>query len=159
MQISSCILIFVLFFTPAISLAQEPSSLPAAASTTSPTPAFYPVPELMSGFNELYEQKFDKARETFSDWNSHHPEEPFGEVAVAASFLFEELHRQGVLTSDFFLNEKKFLHGIDGKPDPERMSHFREALARARELARERQKTNPGDGEALFALTLAARME
>jgi len=39
------------------------------------------------------------------------------------------------------------------------MSHFREALARARALARERQKTNPGDGEALFALTLAAGME
>ena len=78
---------------------------------------------------------------------------------MAASYLFEELHLQGVLTSDFFLNEKRFLHGIDGRPDPERMSHFREALARARELARERQKTNPGDGEALFALTLAAGME
>jgi len=78
---------------------------------------------------------------------------------MAASYLFEELYLQGVLTSDFFLNEKKFLHGIDGRPDPERMGHFREALARARELARERQKTNPGDGEALFALTLAAGME
>jgi hypothetical protein len=78
---------------------------------------------------------------------------------VAASYLFEELHLQGVLTSDFFLNEKRFLHGIDGRPDPERMSHFREALAPARELASERQKTNSGDGEALFALTLAAGME
>jgi len=48
-----------------------------------------------------------------------------------------------VLTSDFFLNEKKFLHGIDGSPDPERMSRFREALARTRQLAGERQKTNP----------------
>jgi len=49
---------------------------------------------------------------------------PFGEVAVAASYLFEELHLQGVLTSDFFLNEKRFLHGIDGRPDPERMKPF-----------------------------------
>jgi len=80
-------------------------------------------------------------------------------VAIAAAYLFEELSRQGVLTSDFFLNEKKFLHGIDGSPDPERMSHFRDALARACELARERQKTNPKDGEALLALTLAAGME
>jgi len=39
------------------------------------------------------------------------------------------------------------------------MSHFRDALARARELAGERQKTNPNDGEALLALTLAAGME
>ncbi len=69
------------------------------------------------------------------------------------------MYLQGVLTSDFFLNEKRFLHGIDGRPDPERMSHFREALARARELSWDRQKTNPQDGEALFALTLAAGME
>jgi hypothetical protein len=80
-------------------------------------------------------------------------------VAVAASYLFEELYFQGVLTSDFFLNEKRFLHGIDGRPNLERMSRFAEALTRARELAKVRQKTNPNDGEALFALTLAAGME
>src|SRR6266404_4113343 len=160
MRYSACALIFVLFFTPPISLAQEFSAMPAiAASAPSATPAFYPVPELMSGFNQLYEQKFDQARVTFSDWHSSHPDEPFGEVAVAASFLFEELYRQGVLTSDFFLNEKKFLHGIDGKPDPVRMNNFRDALTRARALARRRVKTNPKDAEGLFALTLASGME
>jgi hypothetical protein len=117
------------------------------------------VPELSAGFDLLYEQKFAEAREAFANWESRNPEEPFGEVAVAASYLFEELHLQGVLTSDFFLNEKKFLHGIDGRPNPERMSHFREALAQARQLARERQRTSPNGAEALFALTLAAGME
>src|SRR5258707_7743462 len=121
--------------------------------------AFTAVPELTAGFDLLYEQKFAEAREALASWESRNPEDPFGEVAVAASHLFEELHLQGVLTSDFFLNEKRFLHGIDGRPDPGRMSHFRDALARARELARERQKTNPKDGEALLALTLAAGME
>ena len=130
-----------------------------AGATPDHSPAFTAVPELTAGFDLLYEQKFAEAREVFSSWESCNSEDPFGEVAVAASYLFEELHLQRVLTSDFFLNEKRFLHGIDGRPDPERMSHFREALARARELARERQKTNPGDGEALFALTLAAGME
>jgi hypothetical protein len=130
-----------------------------AGETPDHSPAFTAVPELTAGFDLLYEQKFAEAREVFASWESRNPEDPFGEVAVAASYLFEELYLQGVLTSDFFLNEKKFLHGINGRPDPERMSHFREALARARELARERQKTNPGDGEALFALTLAAGME
>jgi hypothetical protein len=130
-----------------------------AGETPDHAPAFTAVPELTAGFDLLYEQKFAEAREVFASWESRNPEDPFGEVAVAASYLFEELYLQGVLTSDFFLNEKKFLQGINGRPDPERMSHFREALARARELARERQKTNPGDGEALFALTLAAGME
>jgi len=123
------------------------------------SPAFTTVPELSAGFDLLYEQKFAEAREAFTSWESRNPEEPFGEVAVAASYLFEELSRQGVLTSDFFLNDKKFLRGIDGSPDPGRMKHFRDALARARELAGVRQKTNPNDGEALLALTLAAGME
>ena len=147
----ACILVFTVLLAPAIIAAQKTS--------VGSTPAFYPVPELMGGFNLLYQQKFTQARETFGDWQSHNPEEPFGEVAVAASYIFEELYRQGVLTSDFFLNEKKFLHGIDGKPDPVRTKNFREALTRARALAKQRQKTNPKDPEALFALTLAAGME
>src|SRR5467141_4476683 len=114
-----------------------------AGETPGHSPAFIAVPELTAGFDLLYEQKFAEAREAFASWESRNPEDPFGAVALAASYLFEELSRQGVLTSDFFLNEKKFQRGIDGSPDPERMSHFRDALARARELAGERQKTNP----------------
>jgi hypothetical protein len=122
-------------------------------------PAFIVVPELHEGFRLLYTQKFPEARQKFSGWEAQHPDEPFGEVAVAASYLFEEFYRQGVLTSDFFLNEKKFLSGIDAKPDPGRMKSFAEALDRARALAKQRQRQNPKDPEALFALTLAAGME
>ena len=122
-------------------------------------PAFVTVPELNAGFDLLYVQKFAEARQIFANWEFRNREDPFGEVAMAASYLFEELYLQSVLTSDFFLNDKKFLHGIDGRPNPERMRHFGEALTRARELAKVRQKTNPNDGEALFALTLAAGME
>ena len=124
-----------------------------------PNPGLTGVPELTDGFRLLYTQHFPEARSTFSSWADAHPTEPFPQAAIAASYLFEEFYRQGVLTSDFFLNEKKFLHGIEGSPDPARMSHFRDAVARACELARERQKTNPKDGEALLALTLAAGME
>ncbi len=147
----SYLLALLLMLSPVIGLARE---TPDVGS-----PAFTTVPELSAGFDLLYEQKFAEARETFTNWQSRNPDDPFGQVAVAASYLFEELYVQGVLTSDFFLNEKKFLHGIDGKPDSERMSHFREALAQGRQVAQERQKTNPQDGEALYALTLAAGME
>ena len=146
----SSFLILLLFLSPALGFAKCPNG---------DSPAFTTVPELSAGFDLLYEQKFAQARETFANWESRNPDHPFGEVAVAASYLFEELYLQGVLTSDFFLNEKKFLHGIEGSPSPERMSHFGEALTRAREFAKVRQKTNPNDGEALFALTLAAGMD
>jgi len=131
----------------------------ARATPGADSPAFTTVPELSAGFDLLYQQRFAEARQAFESWESRNPEQPFGQVAIAAGYLFEELSRQGVLTSDFFLNEKRFLHGIEGSPDAERMSHFRDAIARACELAKEHQKTNPKDGEALFALTLAAGME
>ena len=123
------------------------------------TPAFTPIPELTEGFHALYAQNFMGAREKFSDWETHNPEQPFGEVAIAASYLFEEFYRQGVLTSDFFLNEKKFLSGIDGKPDAAQMAKFQDALGKTRALANRRLQENPKDQEALFALTLAAGME
>jgi len=131
----------------------------ARTAADASSPAFTSIPELASGFHSLYLQEFTEAREKFSAWESQHPDEPFGEVAVAASYLFEELYRQNVLSSDFFLNEKRFLKGIEGKPDPVRLRNFQEAVQQARKLARERLEKNPRDPEGLFALTLAAGME
>src|SRR5256714_11082572 len=131
----------------------------ARAETDGATPAFTNVPELASGFRSLYIQNFTEAREKFSSWETQHPDEPFGEVAVAASYLFEELYRQGVLSSDFFLNEKRFLNGIEGKPDPARMKSFQESIQHARKLARGRLEEDARDPEGLFALTLSAGME
>ena len=101
------------------------------------SPAFTTIPELSAGFDLLYEQRFAEAREAFASWESRNPEEPFGEVTVAACYLFEELSRQGVLypADDFFLNEKRLLRGIDGSPDPGRKNQLHDALARTRELA------------------------
>jgi len=127
--------------------------------TDARSPAFTKVPELASGFHLLYTQNFAEGREKFADWESQHPDEPFVQVAVAASYLFEEFYRQDVLSSDFFLNEKKFLNGIDGKPDPGRMKSFQEAIQHARKLAKQRLEKNAKDPEALFALALSAGME
>jgi hypothetical protein len=123
------------------------------------TPGLSGVPELSEGFRLLYTQHFPEARSTFDSWADAHPGEPFPQAAIAASYLFEELYRQGVLTSDFFLNEKRFLHGIDGKPNTERMKDFRGALTNARSLAKARLAQSPKDPEALFALTISAGME
>jgi hypothetical protein len=136
-----------------------PAASRAQSTTDSLGPAFTTDPELAAAFHLLYAQQFSQARESFASWESRHPQEPFGEVAVAASYLFEELYRQNVLTSDFFLNEQRFLHGIEGKPDAARMSDFRAALGRTRALSRELLKKDPKDPEALFGLTLAAGME
>jgi hypothetical protein len=121
--------------------------------------AFTEVPELKEGFRLLYVQKYPEARDKFSAWTSAHPEDPFGFVATAASYLFEEFYRQSVLTSDFFLDDKKFLRGIEGKPDPERLKNFDMELAQARKLANARLLKDKNDAAGLFALTMAAGME
>lgn len=135
------------------------AACPARSDDPPKTPAFTTVAELSSGFHSLYAQNFSEAREKFGAWETQHPEQPFGEVAIAASYLFEELYRQGVLSSDFFLNEKRFLHGIEGKPDPARMQSFQDALDLSRKLAKALLVKNANDPEAFFALTLAAGME
>ena len=123
------------------------------------SPAFSSVPELKNGFDLLYEQKFPEARQIFEDWAAKNPSEPFGQVAIAASFLFEEFYRQQVLTSDYFLNDKRFLGGITGTPDPDRIKGFEDATMKARALAAQRLKQNKHDPEGLYAMTLSAGMQ
>jgi hypothetical protein len=141
------------------SVATFAASVTAAGPPDDPSPSFTKDPQLADGFHHLYAQDFTEARRTFTDWETAHPDQPFGQVAVAASYLFEELYRQNVLSSDFFLDQKRFLNGIEGKPDPDRMNHFRGAVEHARSLSKARLKKNPKDPEGLFGLALAAGME
>ena len=140
----------------ALSLASPAFSRPLPPQES---PSLTPVPELMAGFRLLYEQKFPEGRQKFVAWAAQNPDQPLGQVAIAASFLFEEFYQDGVLTSDFFLDDEKFLGGIQGKPDPVRMQNFLEALRKARELAKTRLKKNSRDPDALFAMTIAAGTE
>ena len=61
------------------------------------------------------------------------------------------------LSSGF--REKRFLHGIEGEPNPTRMEGFDDAVRKARALAAQRLEKTPSDPEALYALTLCAGME
>jgi hypothetical protein len=123
------------------------------------TPAFSKDPDLEAGYRDLYERQFVEARSTFTKWISQHPDEAFGHVSLAASYLFEELFVQGVLTSEYFLDDKRFVGGITGAPDPERIKNFNAEIARARSLAQQRIKKNPHDPEGLYVMTLVAGME
>jgi hypothetical protein len=142
---------------------KHPKSKPQDAANATPVakegPAFTTDPDLMSGYRALYEQDFPGARAKFTAWAAAHPDEAFGQVSLAAGYLFDEFNRHGVLTSEFFMNDDKFLHGIDGEPDADRMKGFHEAIDKSRAMANAKLKTSPGDPNALFALTMAAGME
>ena len=116
------------------------------------------APDTDEGFRLLYELQFKQARARFLAWQETHPEDELGYAWLAASYLFEELYEQGVLTSEFFLDDERLLGGIRGRPDTQRGSAFRAAVMRAEELARRRLRTNSTDSDALFTLTITTGM-
>ena len=115
-------------------------------------------PDFEDGFRLLYETKFQQARWQFLEWEKANPQDPLGHAWEGASYLFEEFYRQGVLTSQFFLDDKKFTTGVDGQPNSESRAAFLAACATAERLAKGRLAKNPNDPDALLALTVTAGM-
>ena len=150
-------LIAFLAFTilPFSARAQNP---PPAYIGAAPAPHITLDPDLDAGFGLLYELKFDAAREKFAAWEQSHPKEPLGPALAAAADLFEEFYRQGVLASEFFLDDNRLTGGIIGKPDADLEARFLATAQHAEDQAHARLADYPRDPDALFALTLTAGM-
>ena len=149
--------VMCLLLCSALTLAGLDVGAASAASRQTPIQALH-VPELEAGFHLLYELKPEEARNQFEAWQRSHPEDPLGSASEAASYLFEECYRQGVLTSEFFLNDKRFLGKIPLKPDPQLRATFFAADNQAQELAQLRLKADADDANALFAMALSLGM-
>lgn len=117
-----------------------------------------PANPLVGGFHQLYHLRFSDARVAFIAWQREHPSDPMGFIAEAASHLFEEFERDGVLTTSFFLDDDLLLGGIKGTPDASRTQAFERAKEHARSLAQPQLQRDRRDANALLALTLAAGM-
>jgi hypothetical protein len=114
---------------------------------------------LESGYKHLYELNFTAARTDFVDYQKAEPNDPLGKASEAASYLFEQFHARGVLTSEFFVHDETFLGGVPGTAEQNRNPEFVEANSRAREQAKILLKANPNDIRGLLALTIADGME
>jgi len=152
-----CLLIFSLLGTARMAFFFDARSA-LAASRQIPIEALH-VPELDAGFRLLYELKPEEARNHFGALQKSHPEDPLGSAAEAASYLFEECYRQGVLTSEFFMDNKRFLGEIPLKPDPELRAAFFAADKQAQDLAQQQLASNPDNPNALFAMALSVGMQ
>lgn len=134
-----------------------------ALALASPADAWQPevsdAPELDAGFHLLYELKPEQARAQFAAWQTSHPKDPLGSASEAASYLFEECYRQGVLTSEFFLDNKRFLGVAAIQPDPKLRDAFFAADLGAQTLAQLQLETDPDDKNALFAMTISLGMQ
>jgi hypothetical protein len=136
--------------------------LVASAGAAGPPQAWIGVshtPGLDAGFHLLYELKPADARLQFAVWQQTHPGDPLGSASEAASYLFEECYRQGVLTSEFFLDDKRLLGEVVLEPDRAGRAAFLAAARRAHDLSQLRLTINGDDANALFAMTLAVGLE
>jgi hypothetical protein len=138
----------------------------AIAQTQSPAKPSAPIMEadasaqlLESGYRHLYELNFEAGRKDFQAYQRMRPDDPLGKASEAASYLFEQFNAKGVLTSEFFLNDDKFLGGVAGSASQNRNAAFLETNGQAREQAKARIKTNPRDMQGLLVLTITDGME
>jgi hypothetical protein len=130
---------------------------PAGAGDPESSPV---APALLeSGFRNLYGLNFKGARAEFLSYQKMEPGDPLGKAAEAASYLYEEFNEKGVLSSAFFLDDSKFLGGVDGKAVDNRNEAFLDVNRQAREMAKDILKSNPQDVHGLLVLTMADGME
>ena len=115
-------------------------------------------PSLHESFRLMYELEFDAARGHIGICRQVNPENPLCVAAEAASYLFEGFYQQGVLTSAFFLDDKRLLGGVTGDSDPERDAAFLATNQRARRMAELKLAANPRDADALLVLALTDGM-
>ncbi len=117
------------------------------------------TPQLDLGFQMMYELRFAEAREVLQAYQRAQPQDPMGTAAEAASYLFDEFNRKGVLTSAFFLDDDRLLGGVTGPPDTQINAAFLETVRRTRNAAERLLKINPANPDALLALTLSDGMQ
>ena len=116
-------------------------------------------PAIESGFQLLYETRFEEARSRFLNWEKENSQDPLVHAWEAASYLFEEFYQQGVLSSQFFLDDNRVVGGVDGKSNVVSRTAFLTACEAAERLGKEHLATNAKDADALLALTVTAGCE
>lgn len=109
---------------------------------------------LEHGYQLMYNLDFSLAEQELLEWQSQHPGNPLGPMSRAASLLFAELNRAGVLQAQFFVDDGSFASRKPAAPDPQLRRRFEATVADAEAMATARLAENPHDHDALFALAM-----
>jgi len=122
---------------------------PAFAADTNVPPA-----DLYGGWLKMYDLRFEEAHVVFGAWKQSHSTDALGPVSDAAAYLFSELARLGVLESELFIDDARYLNRAALRPDPQLRAHFDREIERADGLADTALQAAATDTNALFAKSL-----
>lgn len=110
-------------------------------------------------FARLYNFDFAGAHRALDNLPPEQENEPLTYITRASVFLFREMDRLGIMSTEFYADRGQRLRAKHFKPSPEVRELIFENLTHARQLAERRLASHPGDPEANFALSIAAAIE
>jgi hypothetical protein len=113
------------------------------------------LPSIDAGFRQMYNLEFDRAHQTFKDFERQHPNDPLGPASNAAAYLFAEFDRLNILHSEFFVQDSLFKRRPKANPDPAARQAFDGELAKAEQLSDGILSQSPQQTAAMFAKTIA----
>ena len=103
-----------------------------------------------TGFDEFYNQEYDKAIHQFELSLQAHSDDPFAVNHLLSGVMFKEMYRIGALDSELYAKEQ-FLASKQFPMDPKVKARIDELTQRALSLEEARLKSNPNDADALYA--------
>jgi hypothetical protein len=121
-------------------------------------PAFAALenPVFDDAFQHLYSFDFPGAQSIMGRYIAGEPEDPMGYTINAATYLYSEFDRMGILESEFFESDKKISDSRTKlKPDPKAHDGFYANIDKAQSLSQANIDKNPNDPQARFAMSLA----
>jgi hypothetical protein len=119
-------------------------------------PAFGGTDGMELAITRMYDFDFPGSHQVLDQYISAHPLEPLPYGFRASAYLFSELHRLGILESEFLSDDEKIAEKKKKlEPDPDTRRKFLQAVSDAENRANAVLKVNPNDKDALFALCVS----
>jgi hypothetical protein len=130
--------------------------IPLLIACSFPASAAIANPVFDEAFHRLYSFDFPGAQSLMDRYIAGKPDDPMGYAINAATYVYSEFDRMGILETEFFESDKTISdsrHKL--KPDPKARDAFYANINKAQALAQATLDKTPNDPQALFAMCMA----
>jgi hypothetical protein len=113
-------------------------------------------PTLDGVVQRLYDFDFPSTHEILDRYIAVHPQDPLPYAFRSSAYLFSELDRMGILESEFLIDDNRIVEKRNPPvPDATIRGSFLKAMDDTRTRAEGALRANPGDRDALFAMSIS----